>query len=168
MNVGTSATAALLASLVLGLGTARADDALKPGKWQFTTTMQMPNMPQLPPGVQLPPNVQMQSGAGGMTVTTTRCVKSGDPTAALNALHGTDKAGANCTTDRMDRSGNTMTWAMTCSTAAGGTMHMEGTARYDGDHMEADVKNHLTEPQGRSFETAAHSTGQYLGPCDGQ
>jgi hypothetical protein len=160
--------AALLAAVCAGCAGARADDAIKPGKWQYTTTMQMPNMPQLPPGVKLPPNVQMQNGRGGMTVTTTQCITAADPSsAALKGTHVAERAGANCTTDHMDRSGGTASWAMTCATPEGGTMHIEGTAHYDGDQMEADVHNTMTSAQGQSFETSVHATGQYLGPCDG-
>jgi hypothetical protein len=157
--------AALLASLILGLGAARADDLIKPGNWEYTTTMQMPNMPQLPPGVQLPPNVQMQSGPGGMTMTATRCVKSGDAANALKAMRGAEKAGAHCTTDRQDRSGDTMTWAITCSMPDGGTMHTEGTAHYSGDSMDADVKSNMTSSQGAPIERTMHVSGRYLGQC---
>jgi uncharacterized protein DUF3617 len=82
----------------------------------------MPNMLQLPPGIKLPPNVRMQSGPGGMMMTSTKCLKSSDPADALKALHGAENAGARCTTDRSDRSGNTMTWAFTCTMPKGGTM----------------------------------------------
>jgi hypothetical protein len=151
-----------------GFGAAHAADMVKPGKWQYTTTMHMPNMPQLPPGVQLPPNVQMQSGPGGMTVTSLHCVTASDPTAGLSGPHGPRAAGMECKTDRVDRSGDTVSWAGTCTTPDGGTVHSEGTARYEGDQMEADVKTETTPPHGAPMETAMHVTGRYIGPCDGR
>jgi Protein of unknown function (DUF3617) len=165
------ALVALLVIVGAGIGIARADDAIKPGKWQYTTTMQMPNMPSLHSGAQLPPNVQMRSGPGGMTVTSTRCVKSSDPATAFKGLHAGEKvlimAGAHCTTDRSDRSGDTMAWAVTCSMPAGFTIHIEGTVHYDVDDMEADVKNRIPLSQGAPIERTTHVSGRYLGPCDG-
>src|SRR5580700_6768232 len=84
----------LAAGALLGVGfsaltLADAADPIKAGKWEYTVTAQMPNMPQLPPGVKLPPNVQIGAGpGGGMTVTHTSCVASGDPTAELRRPHG--------------------------------------------------------------------------------
>jgi hypothetical protein len=52
----------VFALALVAAGAARADDAIKAGKWEYTAQVQMPNMPnmpKLPPGVQLPPNLQM-------------------------------------------------------------------------------------------------------------
>ncbi|HTV89028.1 MAG TPA: DUF3617 domain-containing protein [Stellaceae bacterium] len=162
------AIAALPPMLLLAVGGARADDAIKPGEWQYTTTMHMPNLPQLPPGVRLPPNIQMQTGAGGITVTSTSCVTASDPIAGLNRPHGPRAANMQCRSDRMNSSGGTVSWAGSCTGSDGGTMHMEGTARYDGDRMEADITNRVTPPQGSPIESSLHVTGQYLGPCNGK
>jgi Protein of unknown function (DUF3617) len=160
---------ALSALVCAGLGAAHAADMVKPGGWEYTTTMQMPNMPQLPPGVQLPPNVHMQSGPGGMTVTSTHCVTASDPIAGLNRPHGPANAGMQCRNDRMDRNGNTVSWAGTCTMPDGGTVHSVGTAHYDGDRMEANVKTQTSAPQGGApMETSLHVTGRYLGPCNRQ
>jgi hypothetical protein len=163
------ALAALLAIVWAGIGAAHAADAVKSGNWEYTTTLQMPHMPQLPPGVQLPPNVHMQGDAGGMTVTSTHCISAGDPIAGLNGPHGAEAAGMQCKSDRMDRSGSTVSWAGTCTTPDGGRVHSEGTAHYDGDQMEADVKTQTTSPQGGApRKTSLHVTGRYLGPCNGR
>jgi len=160
---------ALLAILWAGFGAAHAADMVKPGSWEYTTTMQMPNMPPLPPGVQLPPGVHMQSGPGGMTVTSTHCVTVGDPIAGLNQPHGPAGAGMQCSNDRMERNGSTVSWTGTCTMPDGGTVHSQGTAHYAGDRMEADVKTSTTPPQGgASTNTSMHVTGRYLGPCNGQ
>jgi Protein of unknown function (DUF3617) len=65
-----------------------------------------------------------------------------------------------------DRKGNTFSWTVVCTMAKGGVVHSEGTARYDGDQMEADVKTSTTRPQSLPIETSVHVTGRYVGPCD--
>ena len=88
VKIRLAATALFAIALPTATG-AQAADPIRAGKWEYTVTTQMPNMPQLPPGVKLPPNVQVGAGAGGgMTVTHTSCVTASDPTAELRRPHG--------------------------------------------------------------------------------
>src|SRR5690348_3000215 len=110
MNMKIVAGAAIVALHAAALP-AGAADGIRPGKWEYTVTTRMPNMPQapqLPPGTQLPPNVQMpptaQMPGGGMTATHTSCVTSNDPAAELAKPHGPAGAQSRCNVDRMDRS----------------------------------------------------------------
>jgi hypothetical protein len=147
---------------------AEAADGIKPGKWEYTITTQMPNLPnlpQLPPGVQLPPNVQM--GAGGLSATHTSCVTASDPAAELSKPRGPGAAQSRCNVERMNRSGGTISWVTAC-TMPDGTSHSEGTARYSGDRREATTKTRTSRGNGPPMEVSNHVVGRYLGPCDGR
>jgi len=164
MKIGL-AIAALLAIAAAAPTAASAEDAIKPGKWQYTMTMQMPNMPQLPPGVKLPNG--MAAAPGGMTMTHSSCVAASDPAEAVRHLQSRAGDKGQCTVERMEQSGGSVSWAMTC-TEAQATVHIEGTAHYSGEQMDADTKTSTTMPGGAPMQTSAHLTGQYIGPCDGK
>ena len=156
----------VLPLLVATVLSARAQEPIKTGKWEYTITMQMPNMPQLPPGVQLPPNVQMGSGPGGMSATHTSCVNASDPTEELRRPHGpAGSSQAQCKVERMERNGGSISWASTCVSAEA-TVHSEGTAQYSGDRMAANLNTRTTHANGPSIQASQHVVGHYLGPCD--
>jgi uncharacterized protein DUF3617 len=159
----------IIAASVLALAAAHPADAqtaIKPGKWEYTVTMQMPNMPQVPPGVQLPPNVQMQQGAGGMSITHTSCMNGSDPTAELRRPGGPrGSAEGQCKVERLQQNGATVSWASTCKTPQA-TVHSEGTAHYNGDRMEANFTTRTTHASGPPIQVSQHVDGRYLGPCD--
>ncbi len=136
---------------------AQAADAIKGGRWEFTSQMQMamPQMPKLPPGVSLPPGMALKPG-GGMSVTHTACV---DPDKAVPS----DPRGE-CKIDRMQRDGSTVKWSTTCKTKEG-TAHSEGEAHYSGDTMEATMTTEVPQANGKTMKTSQHITGHYLGPC---
>jgi Protein of unknown function (DUF3617) len=158
----------LLAALLLltaVAASARAGEAIRPGRWEFTVELHMPGVAPMPPGVRLPPNMQMRSGRDGMTVIDTACVKTGDPSAALRrppVPPGTDAS--QCKLDRLDRDGGNISWATTCTTAAA-TVHSEGTAHYRRDTMEARYTSRTTSAGAPAVEMSQHVTGRYLGPC---
>lgn len=161
-------TCIVAVSALAGVVTDAADaqTAIKPGKWEYTVTMQMPNMPQLPPGVQLPPNVQMPQGAGGMTVTHTSCMNSSDPTAELRRPRSPQgSAEGQCKLDRLQQSGGSISWASTC-TMPEATVHSEGTAQYKGERMEASFTTRTTHGGGPPIQMSQHVNGRFVGPCD--
>jgi hypothetical protein len=134
---------------------ARAADGIKPGRWEFSSQMQMPAMPQLPPGTHLPSGVQLQQG-GGMSATHTSCI---EPDRAVP----TDPR-PECRIERMQRNGGTVNWTTTCTTAQG-AVHSEGVAQYTGDAMQATLTTHIPQPGGQTMNTAQRITGRYLGAC---
>jgi uncharacterized protein DUF3617 len=158
----------VLLAILPALTAAQAAEAVKPGLWQYTVTMQMPQMPQLPPGVKLPPNLQMQTGPGGMTVTNKSCVSAADPTAELSKPHGPPGTQGDCTVDKTERHGGTISWATTCTMPGGAVRQSAGTAHYQGDQMEADFTSRVTSAGGSPIETKSHVSGRYLGPCQGK
>ncbi|HEX6443067.1 MAG TPA: DUF3617 family protein [Stellaceae bacterium] len=151
---------------VAAIHAADAQTAIKAGKWEYTVTMQMPNMPQLPPGVKPPPNVQAQPGADGMTITHVSCLNSGDPTAELRRARGPQgSAEGQCKVERLKQEGATVSWASTC-TMPEATVHSEGSAHYDGDRMEANFTTRTTHASGPPIQVSQHVNGRYVGPCD--
>src|SRR5207245_3950170 len=94
---------------------ADAAETIKPGRWEFTSQMQMPGGAQLPPGTSLPQGVQ--SRPGGVGATHTSCI---DPDTAVP----TDPR-PECRVERMQRDGARITWSTSCTTA-------QGTVRSDG------------------------------------
>ena len=149
-----SATAVALAAL-LGFGAAYAADTVKPGKWEFSSQMQMPATPPLPPGTSLPPGVQLRQG-GGASTTHTSCIE-------LEKAVPTDPR-PECRIERMTRNGVTANWATTCTTGQG-NVRSEGVAHYSGDTMDATLTTHVPQAGGRAMETTQRITGRYLGPC---
>jgi hypothetical protein len=153
---------ALLAIATTALTSAHGDDAIKPGKWQYTVSVQMPQMANLPPDVKLPKGVELR--VGGMTITHTDCLATGDPAEAVRRLDTAAKG--RCNIERMDRAGSTFNWSMSCG-KSDAVVHIDGTARYSGTRMEADIIAHANIHGASPGASTAHVTGHYLGPCGG-
>jgi hypothetical protein len=138
-------------------GARAADDAVKPGQWEFQTQLQGA-MPELPPGVSLPPGIQPAAGAAA-NVSHRQCI---EPDEAVPS-----DPRRNCKVDRIERSGNVINWTTTCQVGPG-TVVSTGTARYAGDTMEANLNVRAPNGRGGTIETKQHITGRYLGPCPGR
>lgn len=139
----------LLAALLSGFApaAARAADAVKTGKWQFTTQMQLP-APQSPAG--------SQSAAGsGQPMTRTACIDAAHPIPVE----------APCKLDDVRQNGGTVTWTMTCNMPQG-PVHSTGSAHYAGETMEANLIARVPGPNGQPVDAPGRIMGRYLGPCD--
>ena len=124
-----------------------AADEIKPGKWQFTTQMQLPGAPQSPPGTQ--------ASGGNAPMNLTACIDAANPIPAESQ----------CTVDRVDRRGTLVTWGMTCNSPRG-PIRSAGSARYAGDTMQATLTARIPGPNGQPADAPGTITGRYLGPCD--
>ena len=147
----------LFAGLLTGMvaATSYAVDAIKAGKWQFTTEMQMP--------AGMPPASGRQVQPGGSTkMTRTACITPANP--VPEATEGN----VQCKVDDERRSGSTVSWSMTCTPPQGKPVRSDGVAHYTGNAMEATFTTHLTAPDGRAIDNPGRITGQYLGVCDGK
>ena len=140
----------LLAALVAGVvpAAARAADAVKAGKWEFMTQIQLPAVPQPAAGTQPGP-------AGGQPMTRTACIDSAHPI----------PVDAQCKLDSMRQTGVTVTWAMTCNSPRG-PIQSAGSARYAGETMQAKLTARVPSPSGQPIDAPGQITGRYLGPCD--
>lgn len=160
-------TAAMLAALAAYAGAAQAE-GVKPGQWEYQTEMTIPGtslppgtqLPKLPEGVQLPPGMSMpQMSADGMTqrMSFRSCVTETEPVPM-------DRSGDHdCTLTRMDRKGDSISWAMECRTPEG-PMTGEGHGTYRGERMDAVIRMNGTA-NGRPLEMTQKLQGRYVGPC---
>ena len=160
MKLRLAAGTLLALALPAGLASepAHSAEAIKPGRWEFTSQMQAPAMPQLPPGVSLPAGVQARPGSG-VAATHTTCI---DPENSVP----TDPR-RECKIERMQRNGATVNWSTTC-TMPQGAVRSDGVAHYAGDTMEATLTTHVPQGDGKTLQTSQHITGHYLGPCTGK
>ncbi|HEX3537484.1 MAG TPA: DUF3617 family protein [Stellaceae bacterium] len=143
-----------------------ADDALKPGRWEFVTEIHGPKAPAIPPGAKLPPGVQMRPD-GSMSVTRTVCVSAQNPVPVGPPPTPPQGQGQpNCKLDKMERSGGDAHWAMTCNGPQGAS-HAEGEAHYRGDTMQASTQSHFTAPNQPAADMTERTSGRYLGTCTG-
>jgi len=155
MKIGLAESAILLTVLLAGTAAtaARAAEEIKSGKWQFTTQMQMPGMPQQPPGYQARPSPNPGTSHAD-------CIDAANPVPA-EARQGN----LQCKRDKMERHGGTVTWSTTCTAPQGPPIRSDGVAQYTGDRMEGTVTTHVIGPDGKPVDNPGHITGRYLGPC---
>lgn len=129
---------------------------VKPGLWQFTAHLLAASAAALPQEIQ-PKAAATSDAAGGISAHYTSCLS---PDNAIPA-----EFGRQCTLDRRDRNGQVITWTMSCAATH---VHIDGTARYHGDTMEATVLSHLAATAGKATTLTQHIAGRYLGACPPQ
>jgi hypothetical protein len=142
-----------------------AADEIREGKWEYNVNMKMegmPEMPKLPEGVKLPPGVTMpvMGGPNGINTTFQSCVTKDKP------VPQQERGKQHCEQTRMDRSGNTVNYAVRCTDDTGGVIDGEGTATYSGDAMTSSMHMKGTS-HGHPIDMTQSMTGKYLGPCNG-
>lgn len=129
-------------------------DAVRPGKWEFTSRLETATPPELPKGVSLPAGVKLPSG--GIAVTHTQCLDT------AKSVPNDPRSG--CKIDRIQHNGSVINWWTTCHTGQG-TATAVGSARYSGDTMAATMNTRAPNGSGGFIETTQHITGHYLGAC---
>ena len=116
--------------------------ALQPGQWEFTNSMQIPGAPK--------PQV----------MTTQRCVtrqESEDPERWM----GKKADQADCKVTIKSKTATSASWEISCPKSG---MRGTGTARITGTTMESDQRM-VGEMQGKKFEMQIKTSGRRLGPC---
>ena len=119
-----------------------AQGALREGKWEVTTQMQIPGVP-----VQLPSNTRVQ------------CVTQAqqeDPASTLPS--GPPDPNTHCTASDYHRDGNKVTWKVTCTGSQ--PMTGEGSIVVDGDRYDGTMV--MTMDQGSMTMKYA---GKRVGDC---
>lgn len=123
-------------------GAVASAQALQPGQWEFTNTMQMSGAPK--------PQV----------MTTQRCVtqqESEDPEKWM----GKKADQADCKVTIKNKTATSASWEISCPKSG---MRGTGTARISGGTMESDQRM-TGDMQGKKFEMQIRTTGKRLGPC---
>lgn len=133
----------------------------KEGKWEYTSEMNVPGMPQvpkLPDNIKLPPGVQMpKMGPNGMLHTFTQCVAKED------WIPREQQGAKQCKLTRQERSGDTLKWESICSTPRG-QVTGQGVATYKDTTMNATIKMTAADMDGLTITQKI--SGRYLGPCN--
>lgn len=155
MTIVGAGRAILAAALLTGTAAASAQtaDAIRAGRWEFTTEMRMPA--GMPPA----PGAQLQPG-GATKMTRLACITPANP------IPTTTEGNVQCRIDREQHSGGTVNWAMTCTPPQGIPVRTDGVAHYTGNTMEATFTTHLTAPNGQAVDNPGRITGRYQGPCE--
>ena len=130
--------------LLIGAAALVAQSPMRPGRWEITMQMQMPNMP-----VQMP------------ETKTTQCITPEQVKDPANTVpRGPQGRGANqdCKVSDYKVSGNTVTWRMTCSTPQ--PMTSTGEMTFADDSYTGTMKMNM--PQG---DMSMKLTGKRVGDC---
>jgi|SRR5688500_1769431 hypothetical protein len=138
------ATFVFVVALLIGATALVAQSPMRPGRWEITMQMQMPNMP-----VQMP------------ETKTTQCITPEQVKDPANTLpRGPQGRGASqdCKVSDYKVSGNTVTWRMTCSTPQ--PMTSTGEMTFTGDSYTGTMKMNM--PQG---DMSMKLTGKHVGDC---
>ena len=125
-----------------------AQSGMRPGQWEITSEMQMPNMPA---GVQMPAQKPIL-----------QCItaeQAKDPANTLSNPPGRGRgAGSDCKMSDMKTTGKTTTFTMTCTTPQKITGNVEMT--FGDDTFTQTMK--MVMPQG---EMTMKMTGKRIGDC---
>ena len=138
MKLRTLALAIVVLALALPTFAADAKSPMKPGKWQITMTMDMPNMP-----MKMPP------------MTFTNCITKEQ---AENPQPPKQKD-QDCKVDNYKLDGNTVTWTVSCT----GKQKMTGEGKMT---FNADTYEGTTHMKMQDMEMTQHFDGKYVGECD--
>jgi len=115
---------------------------IEPGKWEMTSTVNMPMMPQ--------PRV----------TTTTECIEENEITPETLSDEGMDPG---CTFDTGIVEGNTMKWSIDCSQAEG-AVHGEWEATSHGNTMTGEGTM-TVDMQGQPMVMTMNWDGKRIGDC---
>jgi len=168
------ATAILILVTEVWACAAGAEDAIKPGKWEFWTVGSKISEP--PPGTQLPPSVRW--GPEGMITSVcfseaslkvphsharTRVPRHGGILPALKTKLGRGSCDFDVTTDA---TAATRSWTVNCAWASGNKSDTEGVMRFHGDTLDGTSTIRHISPNYPTTEYSSVIKGRYVGPCD--
>jgi hypothetical protein len=131
------AAVAAAATVVIG------QSPIRPGRWEVTMQMQMPNMPAQMPEMKM-----------------TQCVTPEQVKDPANALPRPEsgRGGSDCKVSDYKQSGNTVTWKMACTKPQ--QMTSTGEMTFTDDSYSGTMKNVM--PQG---EMTMKMSGKRIGDC---
>ena len=125
---------------------AKADDAIKGGKWSVTAVITTTGLP-----------AQAAAAAAPQTHTSESCLTNQNLVPDM-------KMPAGCATPQIDKKDGTVTFSISCDTN-GMKMTSTGHVTYSGDTMEGTSTSQMSVG-GMDVNSTAQLSGKYLGPCD--
>lgn len=164
----------MLLALIGCAGLAHAGTGLKPGMWEIATQTAMPNvknMPKLPSNIQIPPEVQARMAQNGIQlgainvnsgmVTVRHCLTKEEAERDQPPAAASDK---NCRPTAYNRSGNTITYQVSCTGEHPATGHgqimLNGPESYSGSN----TITAQTKQGAMTFTT--NIQGRWVGTCN--
>lgn len=139
---------------------AGAEDAIKPGKWEFWIVGS--KVPEPPPETQLPPSIRW--GPEGMI--TSVCISETNPLAP-HAWTSTPNEKGSCDFDTTtDANAATVSWSANCAWSSGSKSNTEGAVHFHGDTLDGTTTIRHSFPNFPAKEYSSPISGRYLGPCD--
>ena len=154
------ATAILILMTDVWMCAAGAEDAIKPGKWEFWTV----EGPKIPPGTQLPP--EMRWGPEGAI--TSVCVPETKPPDVHKREDRTSIFGkGSCVEDATtDAATGTRRSSANCAWSSGATTGFEVVIQFHGDTVDGTTTARSSFPNKPPTEQSSVLQGRYVGPCD--
>ena len=172
------ATAILILVAEVWVCPASAEDAIKPGKWEFWTVGS--KIPEPPPGPQLPPSIRW--GPEGMITSVcfsetnlktphshmrTHMPRHGDLLLALKSKTKTRLGKGSCDFDvTTDATTATRSGSMNCAWSSGSKSNSEGVMHFHGDTLDGTTTSRYSSPNRPTTESSSTIKGRYVGPCD--
>jgi len=140
---------------------AGAEDAIKPGKWEFWIVG--PKIAEPPPGTQLP--ASMRWGPEGMI--NSWCSSETNPPAphARTSVPVDEKGSCDFDTTT-DANAATVSWSTKCAWSWGSSSNTEGVVHFHGDTLDGTTRMRHSFPNLPTQEYSFPIRGRYLGPCD--
>jgi hypothetical protein len=138
MKLRSLALCSLVVALALAAFAADNKSPMKPGKWQITIQMDMPNMP-----MKMPP------------MTVTQCITKEQ---AENPQPPKTKKDDDCKISNYKLDGSTVTWSIDCPKQ---NMTGDGKITFSGDTYDG-----VTNLKKADMAITQKFSGKYLGPCD--
>lgn len=140
---------------------------VKPGLWDFTTTVQMGGMPAIPNLDQMPPEqrARIEAAMKGMSGTPTT-VKSCVTKDSFEKSLANSQKNSTCTTKVVNSSSSKIEVHMECS-PQGSDAKSTGditVERQDSEHFKGNGVMKSTSPAGRSTEMKWSMTGAFVSP----
>jgi len=139
--------------------TAGAEDAIKPGKWEFWIVGS--KMPEPPPGMQLPPS--LRSGPEGMI--NNLCISETNPPRTRTSVPVDQKGSCDFETT-IDASAATVSWSMSCAWSSGSESNAVGIAHFHRDIFDGTTTMRHSFPNLPTQEYSSAIVGRYVGPCE--
>lgn len=168
------ATAILILVTEVWACAAGAENAIKPGKWEFWTVGS--KIPEPPSGTQLPPSVRW--GPEGMITSVciseanlktphshvrTSVPRHGDLLPALKTRLGKGSCDFDTT---IDATTATRSWSANCAWSSGSKSNTVGVMHFHGDTLDGTTTTRHISPKYPMKEYSSLIKGRYVGPCD--
>ena len=155
------ATALLILVAEVWACAAGADDAIKPGKWEYWIVGS--KIPETSLGTQLSPSVRW--GPEGMM--TSLCIsKVNRPASHAHTSVPVDEKGSCDFDTTTDANAATISWSMNCAWSSGNKSNTEGVVHFHDDTIDGTTTTRHSFPHLPTQEYSSPIRGRYLGPCD--